>query len=330
MITASTPGPSSNLVGAFVTPSVLGRTIRSSRALATQDAIDSSPASPGPDPSRSDSPDSPDPIQIESPFISASPDDGPSPKRRRISISPVIEASSPPPPEAVDNALAFPRASGSDYDSDRVPSDLSDDDHDPPSPESSPIAHHNPDPHAHSPLRNRPHLRASPAPAPHHPIFHKAPRFRTADDQASGLEHKQQHYPLPDAFSPQRRGAKYVPGGLAAELRDWLVEVKGVGGDGGDKDATGSVTALPVVEVGEACRGVGMWLVKGRQLVPDDETGSGRFVNRRIILAGEGRLSGLARRNQVVGGCTVQISPPTWDIDLQDGQWSVVCDWHVL
>ncbi|KAG7289708.1 hypothetical protein NEMBOFW57_006084 [Staphylotrichum longicolle] len=34
-------------------------------------------------------------------------------------------------------------------------------------------------------------------------------------------------YLTADIFSPQRRGAKYLPGGLAAELRDWLVDVKG-------------------------------------------------------------------------------------------------------
>ena len=167
----------------------------------------------------------------------------------------------------------------------------------------------------------------------HPPTFHRAPRFKAPEPPPSRPQ-----YFLPDAFSPQRRGAKYVPGGLAAELRDWLVEAKGEAGgsgvEGGDKvplaSASAGVAISPVIEVHEACPGPEMWLVRGRrrtraqtqQAVAKDET--------RIILAGEGRLFGLARGNDVLAGCAVQVLPPTWDIDLHDGKWSVACDWYVL
>lgn len=205
-------------------------------------------------------------------------------------------------------------------------SDPSDDSHSHFGPDSSPAGCQGSDTDPHSPLLDRPRPQAP------HPTFHKAPRFKiVSEDPASRPQHQ---YPLPDAFSPQRHGAKYVPGGLAAELRDWLVEVKGGGADRGDRDsATAVVThnaaAMPVVEVDEVRPGLGMWLVKGRQRVRDGG-GEGRFVDVRIILAGEGRSSGLARRSEVVGGCVVQISPPAWDIDLPDGSWSVACDWQVL
>lgn len=207
--------------------------------------------------------------------------------------------------------------------------------HDPSSPD-SPAAGYYAESDDEAQVRSPPH---GGPPRPHalpqqHPTFHRAPRFMAP--AAEGAVSRPQQYPLPDAFSPQRRGARYVPGGLAAELRDWLVEVKGRGGDGAGADIGGGITAdadsdadARAVEVDEVCAGQGMWLVTGRQRGRGGE-GEGQFVDVRAILAGEGRLSGLARRNEVVSGCVVQVLPPAWDIDLQDGRWSVACDWHVL
>ncbi|SPQ20965.1 0e546d90-256e-4766-9347-bbb976b05f11 [Thermothielavioides terrestris] len=68
------------------------------------------------------------------------------------------------------------------------------------------------------------------------PAFRSAPRFKPAEPPDEAHAHPDPY--LADIFSPQRRGAKYFPGGLAAELRDWLVEAKG-GVDGkGEAQAT--------------------------------------------------------------------------------------------
>lgn len=52
-------------------------------------------------------------------------------------------------------------------------------------------------------------------------IFAKPPRFRppspTSRDNCGE--------PLPDAFSPSRRGEKYLIGGLASELRSWIINI---------------------------------------------------------------------------------------------------------
>ena len=51
----------------------------------------------------------------------------------------------------------------------------------------------------------------------------------------------------------------------------------------------------------------------------------------KALLAGPGRLLGLARRNEVVPGTVVGIARPTWEVELVNlGLWTVACDWVVL
>ncbi|KAH8170682.1 formyl transferase domain-containing protein [Sarocladium implicatum] len=63
-------------------------------------------------------------------------------------------------------------------------------------------------------------------PAMHQPTFRAAPRFKPTEAEALADG-------LPAAFSPQRRGMKYVPGGFAAELQGWLSDVKRWDEEGG-------------------------------------------------------------------------------------------------
>lgn len=141
------------------------------------------------------------------------------------------------------------------------------------------------------------------------PIFQAAPRFKPteADPTTDGL---------PAAFlSPQRRGQKYIPHGLAAALQGWLSDVKGwEGGDG----ASEAVLTLAVDEVRPGRR---MYLVRGRV----DGGREGRFM-----LAGEGRLTGLGRRAVVQVGGRVRVGRPVWDVVLEGETWTVACDWGVV
>lgn len=166
------------------------------------------------------------------------------------------------------------------------------------------------------------------------PTFRAGPRFKLTEPPDKFTPHPDA-YLSADIFSPQRRGAKYLPGGLAAELRDWLVDVKGgVDGEGEVKATSsalgfGSATgAAAKVVVGEVARGgPGMTLVSGRVV-------DGGDVDVRVILAGEGSIEGLGggggagNRNQVVSGAVVAIVPPAWDVEL-DGQWAVAYRWEV-
>ncbi|KAM4063938.1 hypothetical protein HRG_007027 [Hirsutella rhossiliensis] len=145
-----------------------------------------------------------------------------------------------------------------------------------------------------------------------------APRFKPTDDDAgtaaaAGI--------LPAAFSPQRRGEKYLAGGLAAELQGWLSEAKGW--DGADK-ALDDATTLRIV-VDEVRPGRQMNLVRGR-------AGSDAAA-RGFILAGQGRLTGLggtASRAAVEQGGVVMVGPPVWDTEMEGCVWTVACDWRVV
>ncbi|KAF2973361.1 hypothetical protein GQX73_g217 [Xylaria multiplex] len=180
----------------------------------------------------------------------------------------------------------------------------------------------------------------------HQPTFQKAPRFKPAEIP-EGAPHPE---PLPDAFSPRRKGAKYIPGGLAAELRDWLVDVEA--GIGSGSTAAGSgvkrdeewVARIQVDELRGAYGSArGMRLVLGRQVLDgkhsassDDHRseeavevlGANTF---RLILAGPGRLNGLGVGHDVKPGAVLGIARPTWEVVLDGlGRWGVACDWVVL
>lgn len=140
------------------------------------------------------------------------------------------------------------------------------------------------------------------------PIFHPPPRFKPveADSAMEGL---------PAAFSPQRGGAKYIHGGLAAELQGWLSEVKDW--EGLDRSADFELR-ITVTEIRPGRR---MYLVRA---LYDSED-----VLRRFILAGEGKLTGLGRRAELGVGSVVVIGQPIWDVEVEDETWTVACDWRI-
>ncbi|KAF4460081.1 hypothetical protein FALBO_13149 [Fusarium albosuccineum] len=146
--------------------------------------------------------------------------------------------------------------------------------------------------------------------APQQPTFRAPPRFKPAeiDPTVEGL---------PVAFSPQRRGAKYVPGGLAAELQGWLSEVKGWEG------AAPSTAPVIKVVIEEIRPGRRMYLVRGRTETSCIAS-AGKF-----LLAGEGRLTGLGQKAAVDVGSIVEVGQPVWDVELNGEVWTVACDWGV-
>lgn len=151
--------------------------------------------------------------------------------------------------------------------------------------------------------------------APRHPTFQRAPRFKAADITA-----EPQQRPLPEAFSPQRRGAKYVAGGLAAEVRDWLVQVKGASEY--DRPAGSSIDVV----VDEVMSAPGMHIIAARKSGVEVESD---HVPTKVILAGDGRVAELRGKSIVRRSGVVSMSQPMWDITLNDlGQFAVACDWE--
>lgn len=168
-----------------------------------------------------------------------------------------------------------------------------------------------------------------------HPTFRSAPRFKAAARPPLNDTTTDDHNAfaairgplLPEAFSPQRRGAKaFVSGGLAAEVRDWLVQVKGASEydqhTGGEDGSSG---VRVVVDEARGPVGGGMWVVQTR-----GEEGS--LERKKVILAGDGRLlgGGLAGRSVISEGAGLKLFQPMWDVTLRDlGQFAVACDWEV-
>ncbi|KAL7897599.1 hypothetical protein HDV64DRAFT_253026 [Trichoderma sp. TUCIM 5745] len=149
---------------------------------------------------------------------------------------------------------------------------------------------------------------ASDTKAPQQPVFQQAPRFKPliADDHQGGL---------PAAFSPQRRGAKYITGGMAAQLQGWLSEVKSWEDNG---ETTASGVKIHVEQIRSGRR---MYLVEGCASLGD--------VPQKWILAGEGKLTGLGKRADVEMGSVVLIEQPTWEVELEGSVWNVACEWSI-
>ncbi|TWU79108.1 Methionyl-tRNA formyltransferase [Metarhizium rileyi] len=140
----------------------------------------------------------------------------------------------------------------------------------------------------------------------HQPVFRPAPRFKPTENEAPPI--------LPEAFSPQRRGAKYLPGGHAAQLQGWLSEVKGWEGTREDD----CVLRLTVEDVSP---GEHMYLVRGREGRDDGL--------KAYILAGEGKLTGLGGRAAVTLGSVVVIEQPVWELNLPIHQRESFRNWDL-
>ncbi|KAL2178090.1 uncharacterized protein P884DRAFT_198838 [Thermothelomyces heterothallicus CBS 202.75] len=368
----ATPRPSATqATAAFATPALAIKS-RAPRNRSTQDIIDdSSPVSPkygSPSSSPNGHATLPEPIEFDSSLVPQSPSpgeltEGRSPKRRRISI-----ASCGTEADLVVNSQG---SQDSDleilYDApgDHIVSYYSDvedeGDRDPvisstqsitSSPTHSQFTTVKTDEASEldgsgsEPSRGATDQKATPKPTTgtKDALPRTAPRFKLTEPP-DRLPSDPEVYLAADLFSPQRRGTKYLPGGLAAELRDWLVDVKGELDRRGEVKATSS-TLRSTAAAGGGCDGVvklvveevsrggpGMTLVSGKVL--DGECAKGPDGRTRVILAGGGNIEGLGggkgggNPRKVAPGAVVAVDPPAWDVEL-GGQWAVACRWEVV
>ncbi|KAK0275165.1 hypothetical protein LTR35_011213 [Friedmanniomyces endolithicus] len=123
--------------------------------------------------------------------------------------------------------------------------------------------------------------------------------------------------PLPEAFSPHRRGQKFVPGGMAATMQQWVVETgqAAVQSRRGHAYLRGEDYVFKVkVEIVE---GDGPYLVRAT-------TGDGEVVHV-MLAAGHGD-----RAASVVVGSVVGLRAPTWAVECEGSVWKVGVDWKML
>jgi hypothetical protein len=122
--------------------------------------------------------------------------------------------------------------------------------------------------------------------------------------------------PLPEAFSPHRRGQKFVPGGMAAEVRQWIVDATQTTGHSHARRSGGDVMRVRVMESRGSTKD-GVILVRGSV--------EGKEV--RLILPSAGK----SRNTAVLGtGDLLGIKPPSWEVGLDRDTWVVAADWRVL
>jgi hypothetical protein len=126
--------------------------------------------------------------------------------------------------------------------------------------------------------------------------------------------------PLSDAFSPHRRGPRFVPGGMAATLQQWVLETgqaaiqsrKGKGYLRGED----YVMRVKVDQV----RGDGPFTLHAK-------LSSGDLVS--ILLVG-GNRAGSGRLNEIHPSSVIGIRAPTWEVEFSGRMYTVGVDWRTL
>lgn len=200
-----------------------------------------------------------------------------------------------------------------------------------------------------------PKFMATPAPSstpfpslpPGQTPFLKPPRFRPTDSLDAAQTRGD---PLPDQFSPHRKGQKYVPGGLAAEVRDWLVDINSsvpsaVNVRSADTQKTNEAglahsasrgieeiwVAKIIIEEISGSASSGMTLARGHRAVDHDkDLLSKGSTPLKIILAGEGQGVGLQKGAKLEVGGLVGIKGPAWEVVIEGEKWGVAVEWKVL
>jgi len=162
--------------------------------------------------------------------------------------------------------------------------------------------------------------------------FVKPPRFLPPDDQEQVQRPTE---PLPDAFSPQRRGQKFLAGGLAAEVIGWVMNLESsapITSPARSKDDIW-VMELVVDEV-RGSPGAGMTLISGRQVHLAPKGREGAMVDTlalvKVILAGTGTTEGFQKASEVEVKKNIRIKGPVWEVVVDMEKWVVAVTWEVV
>lgn len=126
--------------------------------------------------------------------------------------------------------------------------------------------------------------------------------------------------PLPDAFSPHRRGRKFIAGGMAATLQQWVLETgqAAVQSRKGQEYLRGEDYVMRVRA--EEVSGAGPFVVRARNANGDCVT---------LLLAAAANTAG-SQSKDIRPGCIIGIRAPVWDLDLDSTTYTVGVDWKIL
>ncbi|KAF2458663.1 hypothetical protein BDY21DRAFT_340989 [Lineolata rhizophorae] len=146
-------------------------------------------------------------------------------------------------------------------------------------------------------------------------------------------------HPLPTFFSPQRRGQKYVAGGMAASMRGWVLDIAqqiSTEHQGRCEHVSSTVVGFEVEDVGGrgfssgngSGSGKDFVLISGKRCQGDQE-------RKKVILIGPGVRSGRGldvtgyQRKPVSRGDLLKVRNPRWEVDMGEelGKWLVGIEW---
>lgn len=123
--------------------------------------------------------------------------------------------------------------------------------------------------------------------------------------------------PLPDAFSPRRRGQKFVPGGLASELQSWVIEAAQTASQSRPRNALSVDDSVHVINIDE---------VKGNGPVFVHGTRPGNGKSKVLLVDGQANQ----KADKVKAGDRVSIRLPTWDVQVLGEAWTIGVDWRTM
>lgn len=131
----------------------------------------------------------------------------------------------------------------------------------------------------------------------------------------ASLAPSEQPEPLPEAFSPHRRGEKFVPGGMAATLQQWVIETgqKAAQSRRGQGYLRGEEYVLRCVVAS----------MSGRAPLTILGTLSDGTEVRLLLVVG-------SNKTKVLVGSDLGVRAPVWDIQLEGRSWTVGVDWKVV
>ncbi|KAF2151422.1 hypothetical protein K461DRAFT_172829 [Myriangium duriaei CBS 260.36] len=125
--------------------------------------------------------------------------------------------------------------------------------------------------------------------------------------------------PLPEVFSPNRRGQRFVAGGMAAQLQSWVEELRDQataarGNVSGARESDFST----MIEV-ETRHGDDVLFITGKD--PHN------WVTRAMLV----QQAGHATNDMLLQPATrIGLRNPTWQVDLDSESWTVAADWKIL
>lgn len=122
--------------------------------------------------------------------------------------------------------------------------------------------------------------------------------------------------PLPDAFSPRRRGQKFVPGGLAAEVQSWVIEAaQSATQSKRGRDSSRDEDSMYVMKIEK---------VQGKEPILTRGLGSDSSPVNAVLV--EGKVNERTKRVQVDDMVSIRL--PRWEAQICDEHWIVGVDWR--